>query len=194
MVPDDIRPEWPYGELIATHADKLLAANVMAHMFADASSGRDMITGLAEFSENFERLAREHNQAKQRGFYADLVDGVIWEPTGVKQQAARDMVNSVRSLFQNGGPLADPGFIAWLASQDPDVMEMRDMVWGVVVAGLKQGGPEGMLASLRNLMDEIGATEGFPEMIREQAAIGAAGSPKRVQPRRLPRRQRRVHR
>src|ERR1700752_4158138 len=70
MVPDDIRPEWPHGELMATHAEKLLAANVMAHMFASASRGKDMIIGLAEFGENFETLAREHNQAKQRGFYA----------------------------------------------------------------------------------------------------------------------------
>lgn len=65
------------------------------------------------------------------------------------------------------------------------------MAWGALIGGLQQGGPEGMFASLRNLYDEAGATEGFPQMIREQAAIASAREPKRIQPRKLPRSQRR---
>ena len=47
-----------------------------------------------------------------------------------------------------------------------------------------------MLASLRRLMDETGATEGFPQMIREQAQRAAIArgvtTPKRVQPGKFP--------
>ena len=70
------------------------------------------------------------------------------------------------------------------------------MVWDRFFAGLAQGGPEGMFASLRSLMDETGAAEGFPQMIREQArrtAIAKVAGTNRVQPRRLPRRRRRAH-
>lgn len=193
MVPDNIRPEWPYGELMAKHADKLMAAHVMADMLASASSGRDMIASLAEVGENLEKLARDHDKAKQRGFYADLLDGAVCEPTSIKLDMARQMVGTVRSLLDHGGPLADPGFIAWLASQTPDALEAKDMAWSRLFAGLQEGTPDGMLASLRTFMDETGAAEGFPQMIREQASIAGGETPKRVQPRRLPRSQRRTH-
>jgi AbiV family abortive infection protein len=95
MVPDDVRPEWPYGDLITTDVDKLMAAHVMAHMLASATSGRDMITDLADVGENLEELAREHNHAKQRGLYADLLDDTVWEPASVTPDEARRMVVTV---------------------------------------------------------------------------------------------------
>ena len=190
-IPDEIRADWPHGDLIATHVDKLMAAHAMARMLASAISGRDMFTSLEDVAEDLERLARGHNQDKQRGFYADLVDGTIWEPAGVIQAEARRTVDTVRSLLGHGAPLADPEFITWLASQDPVALEAKEMAWGALIGGLRQGGPEGMFASLRSLYDEVGATEGFPQMIREQTAIARAGEPKRVQPRKLPRSQRR---
>jgi AbiV family abortive infection protein len=197
MVPDDVRPEWPYGELIARHADKLLAAHVMAHMLTCAIDGRHMIDGLADIGEDLEELAREHNQAKQRGFYADLLDGDVHEPSSVTKAEAGRMVATVRGLLDHGGLLSDAEFIAWLASQEPDALAAKDLVWGRFAVGLRQGGAEGMLASLRSLMDETGAAEGFPLMIREHAqhAVSAQGaSPRRVQPRRLPRARRRARR
>jgi AbiV family abortive infection protein len=196
MVPDDVRPEWPYGDLINTHVDKLMAAHAMAHMFASASSGRDMITSLSDIAENLDKLARKHNQAKQRGLYTDLIDDTIWEPSSVTQDEASRMVLTVRKLLDHGGFLVDPEFIAWLTSQTQDVLEIKDLVWGRFFAGLQQGGPEGMFASLRSLMYETGAAEGFPLMIQEQAqraAIAGGERPKRIQPRRLPRRRRRAH-
>ncbi len=191
IVPDEIRPEWPYGDLIATHVDKLMAAHGMAHMLASASRGRDVITSLAEIGEDLERLARDHNLAKQRGLYADLVDGAVVEPASVTMDEARRLVGTVRNLLGHGAILFDREFITWLASQDPDVLEAKQMFWGAFAAGVQDSTAEGMFASLRNLYDETGATEGFPQMIREQAGIAGPGNPKRVQPRRRPRSRRR---
>ena len=191
MVPDDIRPEWPFGDLMAKHVDKLMAAHAMAHMLASAGSGRDIITSLAEVGENLEELAREHDKAKQCGFYADLLDGGVWKPASVKLDEARHMVGTVRTLLDHGGALADPEFIAWLASKDPDALGAKDTLWGAFSSGCQQGGAEGMFAALRSLMDETGATEGLPQMIREQAAIAQTGDAERVQPRNLSRIQRR---
>ncbi len=56
MVPDDVRPEWPYGDLITRHVDKLLAAHVMAHMLASASSGQDVIASLVDIGDSLEEL------------------------------------------------------------------------------------------------------------------------------------------
>lgn len=195
MVPDDARPEWPYGELITRHVDKLMAAHVMAHMLASASSGQDMIASLAGIGENLEELAREHNQAKQRGLYADLLDSTVWEPASITKDDARRMLVIVRGLLDHGAPLADPEFIAWLASETQEVLQVKDMVWSRFFAGLRHGGMDGMLASLRSLMEETGAAEGISLMIREQAqraAIARAAEAKRIQPRRLARSQRRA--
>ena len=197
MVPDDVRPEWPYGGLTNKHVDKLMAAHVMAHMLVSASNGQDMITSLADIGENLEELAREHNQAKQRGLYADLLDGTVWDPALVTKHEARRMVAIVRGLLDHGGHLADPEFIAWLANETQEVVEVKDLVWGRFFTGLQQGRPDGMLASLRRLMDETGATEGLPQMIREQAQraaiAGSVTTPKRVQPPKVPRSRRHAH-
>jgi AbiV family abortive infection protein len=195
MVPDEVRPDWPYGDLIAGHVDKLLAAHAMAHILAAASTGQDVITSLADIGENLDELARGHNQAKQRGLYADLLDGTVREPSSITKDEARRMLAIVRGLLDHGGYLADPGFITWLASETQDALQAKDLLWGRFVAGLQQGGLDGMLASLRSLMDETGATEGFPLMIREQAqraAITRPVPPSRTQPRRHPRRRRRT--
>jgi AbiV family abortive infection protein len=195
MVPDHIRPDWPYGDLITRHVDKLMAAHVMAHMLASASTGHDVIASLADIGENLEELAYEHNQAKQRGLYADLLDGTVWDPASISKDEARRMLVVVRGLLDHGGYLADPGFIAWLASETQEVVQARELLWGRFFTGLQQGGLDGMLASLRGLMDETGATEGIPLMIREQAqraAIAMDARPKRIQPRRLPRSRRRA--
>jgi AbiV family abortive infection protein len=196
MVPDEARPEWPYGDLIAKHIDKLMAAHVMAHMLTSANSGQNVITSLASVAGNLNELAREYNQAKQRGLYADLPDGTVREPASVTKDEATRMMATVRGLLDHGGLLVDPEFIAWLANQTPDVIEMKELVWGRFFTGLQQGGPEGMLASLRTLMDETGAAEGFPQVIQEQAqhaAIARPERPKRTQPRRQSRRRRRTH-
>lgn len=195
MVPDDIRPDWPYGDLITRHVDKLMAAHVMAHMLASASSGQDVITSLADIGKSLEELAYEHNQAKQRGLYADLHDGAVWDPASITKDEAGRMLVIVHGLLDHGGHLADPGFIAWLASETQEVVRARDLLWGRFFTGLQQGGLDGMLASLRSLMDETGATEGLPLMIREQAqraAIARDTGPKRIQERRLPRSRRRA--
>ena len=194
MVPDDIRPEWPHGDLVARHVDKLMAAHVMAHMVTTAYAGRDMITCLADIGEDLEELARAHDHAKQRGLYADLLDGAVWEPSGVTKDEAKRMVAVVRGLLDHGGSLVDPEFIVWLATQTQEVVQVKDMVWGRFLAGLQQGGPDGMLVSMRSLMDETGAAKGFPQMIREQAQriASARSAGARVQPRRSSRRRRRA--
>ena len=38
-MPGDVRPEWPFGELIATHVDKLMSAHAMAHLLAFVRGG-----------------------------------------------------------------------------------------------------------------------------------------------------------
>jgi AbiV family abortive infection protein len=111
MVPGAIRPDWPYGELISKHVDKLMAAHAMAHMLASASRGQDMVTSLAEVGENLEELARMHDKAKQRGLYADLLDTGVWEPASVTKDQARRMVAVVGGLLDHGSYLADPGFL-----------------------------------------------------------------------------------
>jgi AbiV family abortive infection protein len=196
MVPPDIRPDWPHDDLIATHVDKLMAAHGMANMLASAYSGQDFMASLVNISENLEELAREHNQVKQRGLYVDLLDGTAWEPARITKGEAQRMVTIVRGLLDNGGYLTDPGFVAWLADETPEVLTIKQLVWGRFFTGLQQGGLEGMVASMRALMDETGATEGFPMMVREQAqqaVLARAAGNKRIQPRKLPRSQRRAN-
>jgi AbiV family abortive infection protein len=195
MVPADVRPDWPHDDLIARHVDKLMAAHMMVSMLSYAYRGQDVILNLISMSEHLEELAREHNQAKQRGLYVDLLDGTVREPASVTKDEAQRMVAIVRSLLDNGGYLADPEFIAWLADETQEAVQMKELAWGRFFTGLQQGSPEGMAASIQLLMDETGATEGLPMMVREQtqrAALAGATGTKRVQPRKLSRSQRRA--
>jgi AbiV family abortive infection protein len=96
MVPDDVRPDWPHGDLISRHVDKLMAAHVMACIFTSANNGRDVIASLGDIGESLEELAREHNRAKQRGLYIDLTDDTIWDPASITKEEAKRLLVMVR--------------------------------------------------------------------------------------------------
>jgi hypothetical protein len=85
MVPDDVRPEWPYGDLMNKHVDKLMAAHVMAHVLVFASSGQDMVTSLADIGENLEELrasiTRRSGAACTPTFSAALSGTRHWSPS-----------------------------------------------------------------------------------------------------------------
>ena len=141
-------------------------------------------------------LAREHDKAKQRGFYADLLDdGTVRDPAQVSRDEATQMVRTVRDLLDHGAPLADPGFIAWLAEEpeDEDLARYRAEFWDAFTAGARRGTAAGMAEAIEGFLDQAGVTEGLREMLQAQEAARTAAPPRvtRTQPRRLPRAQRR---
>jgi len=69
----------------------------------------------------------------------DLIKGSIWESASISKGEARRMLSTVRGLLDDGGHLADPEFIAWLASQTPDALQAKDLLWGRLFTGLQQG-------------------------------------------------------
>jgi AbiV family abortive infection protein len=196
MVPDDIRPEWPFRQLTASHSDKLMAALLMGRMLRAFIRGEDMIASMMEVAETVEILAREQNKAKQRGLYTDLSDGVICEPQSIRQSEAAHMVRNVRRLRDYGAFLTDPGFIAALmAAPAADYLqEARQLGWDALVAGAKEGTAEGMAVAMRGLFEETGEAEDLPAALREfeqEALARRIPAPRRTQPRRLPRASRR---
>ena len=187
MAPDNLRAEFPFRELISDHENKLLAAFSMARMFQRMRAGQSITAGFLADSD-LPRLAREHHQAKLRGFYADVRDGVVWDPVGIRKDEARQMIASVRRVLDEGDIFADPEFISFLASSPADFRSVMDGYFGILLAGAEHG-PEKTAADLQAWMDQLGAT---PDEIRQvmldgdtrRAAAGRAAPPERVQPRR----------
>ena len=197
MVPADTRQEYPFAGMTGAHLDKLMAAHAMAHMHAFLRGGANAPKSMIDVGEDLETLAREHNQAKQRGLYADLSDGVIWSPDQVTKSEATQMVATVRGLLDHGGYLADPEFIAWLGQSPQDVRSHVDTFWDRFISGWQLGGPEGMAVAVQGYMDEIGAIEGLRQIMQEEdarhLAESRAGKGRRTQLRRPPRRSHRKH-
>ena len=46
------------------------------------------------------------HQAKLHGFYADVRDGLVWDPVSVRKDEARQMIASVRRVLDEGDILA----------------------------------------------------------------------------------------
>lgn len=189
MMPDDIRSEWPLTELMATHIDKLVAALFLGRFLSSAAVGEDPFGAVVAVSENVGTLAGEHNRAKQRGFYVDLAGGEVREPRTVSKAEACGVSATVRTLADYGGYLTEPGFIQWLLDGDEELQAFRAKFWDCMVAGLKDDTGETMITGVRGLMDDVGATEGIPQMLREieqEKARERAMRNKRSQPKRPP--------
>jgi AbiV family abortive infection protein len=190
MVPSAYRSEYPLGELMARHTDKLMAAHAQAAFFRLHSGEIGAWGYLAGVFSDIERLACEHDKLKQQGFYADLgPDGAVRTPVQqVSREAARKLVATVAALIIHASLMADPGFVTWLAEEEPSAVQAKDFMWRVFVAGLQEGTPEGMLSKFQEALGEIGATE---DELREAFAghvleIEAARPAPRKQPRRPP--------
>ena len=190
MAPDSLRAEFPFRELITDHENKLFAAFAIARMFQRLLAGQSITTGILTDSD-LPRLAREHRQAKLRGFYANVRDSVVWDPISIGKDEARQMIASVRRLLDEGDILADPEFISFLASTPADLRSVMDGYFGILLAGVEHG-PENTAGELQAWMDQLGAT---PDELRHmmldgdtrRAAAARAAPPERVQPRRLSR-------
>jgi AbiV family abortive infection protein len=183
---DTLRAEFPFRELITDHENKLLAAFAMARMFQRMRAGQSIAVGFLS-DEDLPRLAREHHQIKLRGFYADVRDGMVWDPVSIGKNEARQMIASVRRLDE-GNIVADPDFISFLISSPEDLRSAMDGYFGILLAGVDHS-PEKTVADLQAWMDQLGAT---PDELRQmmldsdasRAAAARAAPPNRVQPRR----------
>ena len=194
MMPDDSRHEFPFGDLDWDHTWKLGAAHGMAFMLAFIRGDEDAPDSILQDGNVIEALAREHNRAKQRGIYADVRDGVVWDPASITREEARAMVVGVRDLLDYGGALADPEFIAWLAAMPAEDRPVVDAFWVKVLAGWEQAGYDGMATAFQGFINEIGSMDEMRQFFEEDArrlAIGRTPGPRRTQPRRPPPRKRR---
>jgi AbiV family abortive infection protein len=194
MAPDSLRAEFPFRQLITAHQDKLLAAHALARMLWRMRNGQPIYMGMLSDGD-LPELAREHDRAKQRGFYADVADEVIWDPASISKDEARQMIATVRRVLDEGGMLADPEFIAFAVSGPPDFRSVMEAMFGVLLKGIEDG-PEKMAAALQEFMNQLGATpDELRKMMLEEDARRTASArhaiPQRAQPRRLPRGKRR---
>lgn len=76
IAPDSVRAESPFRQLIRDHQDKLLAAHALARMLSRMRNGEPVVAGLLADGDLL-GLAREHDKAKQRGFYSDVADRTV---------------------------------------------------------------------------------------------------------------------
>jgi AbiV family abortive infection protein len=190
IMPGELKAAFPFGELVSSHLYKLQAARMIAPMLAFIMGGPDAaMTGFMEAIEALDDLAREDNRAKQRGIYADFQEGMIWDPARVKRGQARDMVAKVRDLLDRSAPLAEPGFLRFMADPPADARgELDDFLSRFIACARDDdfAGAMSVLAELHALMPGIG--EMFVQDARRMAL--ARAQPARSQPRKLTRAQR----
>jgi AbiV family abortive infection protein len=166
MAPDEVRPQFPFGELAGGHLWKLAAAHGMADMLAFIRGGPDAPSRIGQALDVVESLARADNRAKQRGLYADVEDGAVWNPSKVSENEARRMVSAVRDLLDYGAPLVSPEFISWMVRMPDDVRPERDAFFTRFFDVVAQGGYEAAMAFIE---DEISKLPGLAEMLEEDA-------------------------
>jgi len=166
FLPDEARPEFPFGDLDWDHKWKLGSARGVADMLAFIKGGEGAPANVVRAAEELEELARADNEAKKRGFYADYRDGVIWRPSQMTERQARRMVADVRDVLYNSGPLLDPDFISWIANLPDDVGLIRDEFWDHMTEAFRQGGYR---AISQTLQAEFSKLEGLAQMLEEDA-------------------------
>jgi AbiV family abortive infection protein len=191
IMPDEIKAKFPFGELVASHRYKLYAARMIAPLLAFMKDGpQAAVASFIEAIDTMEDLAREDNLAKQRGIYADFADGVIWNPTQIRRDEARAMVAGVGDLLDRSAPIAEPGFLRFVATPPDDLRAEADTLMRRFIACAQADDLDGAVAVIGELDDEM---DGLGEMFEQDARrLAAARRRVRSQPRKFPRAQRAI--
>lgn len=119
LSPDELRPEFPFGDLERNHHAKLSAARSVHVLLASVRGGEGAPHDVAEALAELDALAREDNQAKQRGLYTDYANGIIRRPGDITAEQARAMVAIVEDVLDNAGPLVGLMTALWVKDNVP---------------------------------------------------------------------------
>jgi AbiV family abortive infection protein len=166
LSPDELKQQFPFGDLEWNHQWKLGAARSMRKLLAIVRSGDDLSPNAAEALADLDALAREDNAAKQRGLYTDYADGALRSPADITEEQARAMVAVVEDVLDNAGPLIDFATVLWA----------RDNLPPAVLSFLQQpadaahAGDDAMATfvqdELQNIEPLAGMLKNYPEWIR----------------------------
>jgi AbiV family abortive infection protein len=119
LSPDELRQEFPFGDLERNHQVKLSAARSVRALLTVVRGDQGAPRNVAEALADLGTLAREDNQAKQRGLYTDYIDGTIRRPSDITEEQARAMVAAVEDVLDNAGPLISLMSAMWAKDNVP---------------------------------------------------------------------------
>jgi AbiV family abortive infection protein len=190
IMPGELRAEFPFGKMVASHREKLQAARTIAPWLAFITRGPDAAgAGLIEALDAMEDQAREDDLAKQRGFYVDCAGAAIWSPSQVKRDEARRMVATVRDVLDRAAPLMEPDFLRFIAAPPDDARAELDGFLSRFIPCVQADDAEAALAVLADMHTRMpGIGELYEQDVRRMSL--ARARPTRMQPPKLTRAQR----
>jgi AbiV family abortive infection protein len=162
LTPPQYRDQLPFDDMIRSHLDKLQAARSLAALLRFIESNASAVAAYIEAIEAMEGLAREDNLAKQRGFYVDCQDGVIWSPSGISRDEARRMV----ATLDRGAPLIETDFISFMTRLQDDERSDLDIYFADFFRALDESEPEAAVTAVASYLSRL---EGLPEMLEQDA-------------------------
>jgi AbiV family abortive infection protein len=165
LSPNELREEFPFGDLERNHQVKLSAARSVRALLTVVRGGEGAPRDVAEALADLEVLAREDNQAKQRGLYTDYVDGTIRRPDDITEEPARAMVAAVEDVLDNAGPLI--GLMTAMWAKDNVPASVRSFLGQAAEAVQAGDGTMTMFmeTELRNMEPLAGMLKDDPEWI-----------------------------
>lgn len=159
LAPDEMRQQFPFGDLRRDHLGKLSAGHSIRALLAYFRGGDNSPPTAAEALTALEDLAREDNEGKKLGLYADYRDGAVWEPSHVSEEQARTTVAAARDVLDNGGPVIDAALSDWMTDNvPPPVQEFLNRMLQV-----QDQGDEAIRSAIQ---DELAKLDGLAEILQ----------------------------
>jgi AbiV family abortive infection protein len=149
LVPPALRAQVPVRDLLGRH-DVKQAAGLVMHLLEFGKPGvAARVENAPRLSDQLAQLAGEvgeSNQAKQRGFYVDLISGELKQPSEVTEADARAAMARAWEVAESAGPLRDPEALAVLADPPPEVLRFAGLTLERYLESADLGGPEAAAA------------------------------------------------
>ena len=136
LAPEQVREYFPFGDLSWDHVGKLGVGHSIGAFLSFVRDGDNAPVTAAQALAELENLARDDNEGKQLGLYADYRDGTTWEPARVTEDQACRIVGIARDALDNGGPLIDAVLADALAAcLPPSVCEFQTLMLNALSKG-----------------------------------------------------------
>jgi AbiV family abortive infection protein len=134
-------------DLERDHIGKLTVAHVLTDLvFPLVRTQQEPPTSAAAVTDRLEEMARQDNEAKKRGLYADIgPDGALRRPSDIGEAAARNFIASVTDLVAIVSLMTSEGTMQLLANPPAERLAELAPILQRVVEAHDHGGDDAVL-------------------------------------------------
>jgi AbiV family abortive infection protein len=179
VMPVHLRRNVPVRELLEQHLVKQIGGLILAVLQLGATPGigervdGSQVNGLARLLSAAETQARDTNQKKLLGLYAEMeADTSIWDPGRITETEAKDQIARARDVSSCAGVFKDPTALEKIANPPPEELAVSEALFSSYFSGATPADWDAVAQAVKDAVNVV--LKHFAQVAKQQTPDGPA--------------------